>query len=119
MDGSSTTSRKVGVFVAIALAVISVLIIGFSKGASIFTPGYTLVVKSENVGGLKAGASVMMAGVPIGSVRSIDLSPDGRYVIVRCRILKRYRIHGDARFEIEQSGFLGDQYISIVPTLNA
>jgi phospholipid/cholesterol/gamma-HCH transport system substrate-binding protein len=40
-------------------------------------------------------------------------------VAIRCRIEKPVTIFGDARFEIEQSGFLGDQFVSILPTKNA
>jgi phospholipid/cholesterol/gamma-HCH transport system substrate-binding protein len=118
MDDTTRTSRKVGLFVVIALAIIGGLILNFSKGASVFRPSYTITVQAENVGGLVSGAGVMMAGVPIGSVRSMDLSPDGKVVLIRCKILKRYPIHSDARFGIEQSGFLGDQFISITPTDN-
>jgi len=34
------------------------------------------------------------------------------------RILSTYKVYKDARFVIEQQGFLGDQYIAIVPTKN-
>jgi phospholipid/cholesterol/gamma-HCH transport system substrate-binding protein len=34
------------------------------------------------------------------------------------RIYKDYPIHGDARFVIEQAGFLGDQFVSVIPTDN-
>jgi phospholipid/cholesterol/gamma-HCH transport system substrate-binding protein len=33
-------------------------------------------------------------------------------------IQDKYKIHGDARFVIEQIGFLGDQYVAIYPTKN-
>jgi ABC-type transporter Mla subunit MlaD len=39
-------------------------------------------------------------------------------MFIRCAILKKFTIHRDALIEIQQSGFLGDQYISITPTLN-
>jgi phospholipid/cholesterol/gamma-HCH transport system substrate-binding protein len=34
-------------------------------------------------------------------------------------IYKNFKIYHDARFIIEQSGFLGDEYVSIIPTTNA
>ena len=80
MDDTTRISRKVGLFVVIALAIIGGLILNFSKGASVFRPSYTITVQAENVGGLVSGAGVMMAGVPIGSVRSMDLSPDGKEI---------------------------------------
>src|SRR5207249_3109229 len=55
----------------------------------------------------------------IGSVASIDLDPSGRAVILHVRILGRYRVHGDALFTIQQQGFLGDQFVSVIPGRNA
>jgi phospholipid/cholesterol/gamma-HCH transport system substrate-binding protein len=35
------------------------------------------------------------------------------------KLYSEYPIYHDARFVIEQSGFLGDQYVSVIPTTNA
>ena len=113
------TATKVGLFVLLALILTALLLVNFSKGRGLFTPSYRVIVGSENVGGLKPGASVLMSGVPVGSVESIELTDDGRSVLIITRILKRFSIHADARFEIEQSGFLGDQFVSIVADKNA
>jgi phospholipid/cholesterol/gamma-HCH transport system substrate-binding protein len=112
-------ARTVGLFVFIALVLLGALILNFSKGAGVFTPTYAIVIESANVGGLARGAKVMLSGVPVGTVELVELGADGRAVLITCRILKRHAIHRDARFEIEQSGFLGDQFVSVVPTLNA
>jgi len=115
----SRLAWKVGVFVLGALVLLAALLIQFSKGAELFASSYEILLKTKNVGGIKKGASVLMAGVPVGSVRSAELTPDGRAVVVRLRIQKQCAIHGDANFYIEQAGFLGDQYVSVVPTTNA
>ncbi len=115
---ASNNSRKVGLFVALALAIVAALILNFRKGQGLFTPAYDVTVIAESVGGLKPGAPVSMSGVPVGSVTSIELTPDGRAVSIQCRILRRYEIYSDAKFDIETSGFLGDQYVSIVPGEN-
>ncbi|HZI32642.1 MAG TPA: hypothetical protein VFF11_09880, partial [Candidatus Binatia bacterium] len=44
--------------------------------------------------------------------------PDGKSVTIDLKIYDEFPIYGDARFVIEQSGFLGDQYVSIIPTTN-
>ena len=110
---------RVGVFVFIGLVVLAGLLLQFSKGASLFKPTYNLYLKAKNVGGLKTGASVLMAGVPIGTVSDIELSPQGTNVTITLKIYNKYNVHQDARVLIEQSGFLGDQYIAVVPTFNA
>ena len=113
-----TPVAQVGLFVLVGLFLIGGLLLRFSKGASFWSSGRTVLVSAGNVGGLAVGAPVNMSGVRIGSVEAISLSADGRRVLIRCRIQKPVTIFGDARFEIEQSGFLGDQFVAIIPTKN-
>ena len=109
---------KVGLFVLVCLVLLGLLVLNFSKGLTFFTPTYTLRLRTSNVGGIKREASVLMAGVPVGTVTGAELSPDGRTVTVFLKILKRYQIHGDAVFAIDSMGFLGDQYVAIIPGKN-
>jgi phospholipid/cholesterol/gamma-HCH transport system substrate-binding protein len=109
---------RVGVFVFIGLLALAALLLQFSKGTSLFKPTYNLFLKTSNVGGLKRHASVLMSGVPIGTVSDIELNPQGTNVIITLKIYKKYEIRKDAIVRIEQSGFLGDQYVAIVPTFN-
>jgi phospholipid/cholesterol/gamma-HCH transport system substrate-binding protein len=94
------------------------LLLQFSKGASIFRPTYNLYLVAKDVGGLKKSASVLMSGVQVGTVSEIRLNPQGTNVTITLKLYKQYEIHKDAQFSIEQSGFLGDEYVSIAPTLN-
>lgn len=110
---------KVGLFVLVGLVLMAGLVILFSKGLAAWHPTYELRLRSPTVGGLLKNASVLMAGVPVGKVGEPQLAEDGRSVIVPLRILGHVRIHRDARFVIEQAGFLGDQYVAIIPTANA
>jgi phospholipid/cholesterol/gamma-HCH transport system substrate-binding protein len=110
---------KVGLFVSIGLALVAGLLIEFSKGGDFFERTYDIRLQSANVSGLKVRAAVLMAGVRVGDVSDISLASDGKSVTLILRIRMRYRIHQDARFIIEQSGFLGDEYVAIEPTANA
>src|ERR1700743_2634205 len=67
---------RVGLFVFIGLAVLGVMLLQFSKGASLFRPAYDLYLKAKNVGSLKTRASVLMSGVQIGTVSDIQLNPE-------------------------------------------
>ncbi len=109
---------KVGVFVFIGLVLIAVLLLQFSKGLTLFQSTYDISLRSPNVSGLKNKAAVLMSGVQVGTVADIQLAPDGRTVTITLRIFSNYVIRKDARFVIEQSGFLGDQYVAIIPTEN-
>ena len=114
----SRLESKVGLFVFIGLVLLAVLLIQFSKGTSLFHGTYLLKLHAGNVGGLKQNAGVLLAGVGVGSVQKIELESSGTNVTIFLQIYKKYDIYHDARFVIEASGFLGDQYVSVVPTAN-
>ncbi len=115
----TSLERKVGLFVAIGLGLLVVLVVLFSKGVSFNLQTYRVYMHTSNVGGLKRGAAVLMSGVQIGTVSAIKLAPDGRTVTVTLKLTKLVPVHRDAKFYIEQSGFLGDQYVTVVQTENA
>jgi phospholipid/cholesterol/gamma-HCH transport system substrate-binding protein len=110
---------KVGLFVFIGLVLLAALLIQFSKGASLLHGTYELRLKASNVGGLKQRAGVLLAGVQVGTVSTIQLADDGKSVNIHLKIYNQSKIYHDARFVIEQSGFLGDQYVSVIPTTNS
>jgi len=109
---------KVGLFVFVGLVLLAVLLIWFSKGTSVFHGTYTVRLVAPNVGGLKVKASVLLAGVPVGDVSDIVLAPDGKSVMIILKIYKGVVIYGDAHFVIEQAGFLGDNFVAVLPTDN-
>jgi phospholipid/cholesterol/gamma-HCH transport system substrate-binding protein len=110
---------KVGLFVLVGLVLLAAMLIQFSKGASLFRGTYELRLHASNVGGLKQRAGVLLAGVQVGTVSSIQLAEDGKSVTILLKIYSQEKIYHDARFVIEQSGFLGDQYVSVIPTTNS
>ncbi len=114
----SRPQLKVGVFVFFCLILVAVLLVQFSKGTTFFRQTYTVILKTANVGGLRPRASVLMSGVQVGTISEIELSPQGTNVSILLKIYNQYVIRNDARFVIEQSGFLGDQYVAIYPDKN-
>ena len=108
---------KVGLFVLGGLGLLAALIILFSKGLTLNST-YPLRLRTVNSGLLTPKAAVLMAGVRVGSVSAVELAPDGKTVTITLKILSRYEIHKDARFVIDQIGFLGDQFVSVVPREN-
>jgi len=118
MEKSKRLEIKVGLFVAVGLVLLAILLLQFSKSTSLFEGTYELRLHTVNVGGIKPQAQVLLAGVKVGGVSDIKLAQDGRSVTIFLKIYKNFQIYGDARFTIEQQGILGDQYISITPTAN-
>jgi phospholipid/cholesterol/gamma-HCH transport system substrate-binding protein len=109
------TGIKVGFFVALTLILIAVLLLQFSKGNTLLRKTYTVILKTSNVGGLRNKASVLLSGVQVGTVSAIKLSPEGTNVSVYLKLYSEYKLRDSARFNIEQSGFLGDQFVAIYP----
>jgi phospholipid/cholesterol/gamma-HCH transport system substrate-binding protein len=109
---------RVGLFVFIGLALLAALLLQFSKGLTFFRPTDSIILHASSVGGLKIRSYVLMAGVQIGTVSDIQLALGGTNVAITLKIFRQHKIYKDARFTIEQSGFLGDQYVSITPTKN-
>jgi len=111
-------SLIVGLFVFVGLGLIAGLILLFQRNINL-APTYTLLLKAPNVGLVIPNATVRMAGVPVGFVDRIELAPDGRSVNLYLEIFRKYAIHTDAQFLIEQVGFLGDQFVAIAPRSNS
>ena len=109
---------KVGLFVFIGLMLLAVLLIQFSKGTSLFHSTYTLRLHAVTAGNLKPRAGVSLAGVPIGSISDIKLDSDSKAVTIFLKIYQDNKIYHDARFSIQQSGFIGDQFVAVEMTDN-
>jgi len=107
---------KVGLFILCGLVLVGGMTVLFSRNSFSYRESYQLQLLSGNVGGIKAGARVLMRGVPVGNVKSVQLNEGGTNVTIFLRIDPQYKLHSDARFEIEQAGFLGDQFVAIYPT---
>lgn len=107
---------KVGIFVLLGLGLLGGLTILFSRGTSFYKDYYELRLQSGNVGGIKAGAKALMRGIQVGNVKRTKLDDGGQSVTIFLKIESQFKLYSDARFEIEQAGFLGDQFIAIYPT---
>ena len=106
---------KVGLFVFIGLVLLATLLLEFSKGASLFAQTYELRLVTSNAGAIKPKAAVLMAGLPVGSVLKSEFNPDNKSVMIYLTIYRRFPIQTNSVFGIDQSGFLGDQFVAVTP----
>jgi phospholipid/cholesterol/gamma-HCH transport system substrate-binding protein len=74
---------------------------------------YQVTARFNDVSGLKEGAAVELAGVPIGRVQSIVLSNDRAQLIMQ--IQDGLEITSDAIASIRTRGIIGDKYVRITP----
>jgi len=75
---------------------------------------YNVLAKFDNIGGLKVGAPVSMAGVDIGRVSAIKLDTSEYKAAVTLSIERSYsHIPDDSDAAIQTSGLRGANYIAI------
>jgi phospholipid/cholesterol/gamma-HCH transport system substrate-binding protein len=75
---------------------------------------YEVTAQFENIGSLKPGAAVSMAGVTVGRVDTITFDQNVYKAVVRMKIASDYnRIPSDSDAAIMTAGLLGGQYVGI------
>lgn len=109
---SLTLEFWVGLFTLAGVAAVGYLAVGLAGVQFGTGTRYTLLSDFDNVSGLKYGASVEIAGVPIGEVASIDLK-QGKKAIVTLLIDNDIKIVDDDIASIRTKGIIGDRYVKI------
>jgi phospholipid/cholesterol/gamma-HCH transport system substrate-binding protein len=108
-----------GLFVLLgfaALAFLTTQLPGTSLKLSGGDTGYRVTAQFDNIGDLKEGSPVTMAGVRIGRVESIRFDPRVFKAEVALRIEKQYsEIPEDSDASIQTAGLLGGKYVGIGP----
>lgn len=105
----------VGIFMMIGLACIGYLTIQLGKMQLMGGDHYPVTARFQSVAGLKPGAEVVIAGVPIGKVEEIRLDPDRLVALVRMRVRNGIELTDDSIASVKTSGLIGDKYIRISP----
>jgi phospholipid/cholesterol/gamma-HCH transport system substrate-binding protein len=75
----SIAKMRVGIFVTIALLLLAAIILQQSWGVSWFTSSVKAITYLPDVGGLKSGAPVWLAGIEIGKVTKVGIVPPEIY----------------------------------------
>lgn len=106
----------VGLFVLLGAVAIMFLALKVGNlGTMNFGPGYTLVARFDNIGGLKPRAPVKSAGVVVGRVESIGFDDKTFQASVVLRMSADVHFPKDSSAKILTSGLLGEQYIGLEP----
>lgn len=119
MRANRTLEVGTGLFVLLGFAALAFLTTQLpSSGLKLGGPkaGYRVTAKFDNIGDLKAGSSVSMAGVNIGQVESIRFDPQDFKAAVTLRIDDSFnQIPDDSDASIQTQGLLGGKYVGIGP----
>jgi phospholipid/cholesterol/gamma-HCH transport system substrate-binding protein len=116
----SSTTRTVeistGLFVLLGFASLFFMVTQITN-RELSTNGsgsYEVMAQFENIGSLKPGAAVSMAGVTVGRVDTITFDQNVYKAVVRMKISADYnRIPSDSDAAIMTAGLLGGQYVGI------
>jgi phospholipid/cholesterol/gamma-HCH transport system substrate-binding protein len=109
---------RVGMMVLISLAVLAVGIFFISGQVGFLSRRYELKTFFSSAGGVREGSEVRLAGIPVGNVSHIRISPftdPARAVEIDMRISRHYQdqIRGDSTASLETAGLLGEAYVDI------
>lgn len=103
----------VGIFVLLGLLSFAYLSIQLGRLEIIGAGYYTVEAKFERAGGIRTGASVEIAGVEIGRVKSVGL--ENYEAVIMMFIHKDVKIQEDAIASIRTKGIIGEKFVQITP----
>jgi phospholipid/cholesterol/gamma-HCH transport system substrate-binding protein len=116
MPKSRTLSVGTGLFIVLGFAALLFLTTqttsrGLSFGSK---PHYDVTAKFDNIGDLKVGSPVSMAGVEIGRVVGIAFDPKDYKAVVTMSISDKYnQIPSDSDASIYTQGLLGGKFVGL------
>ncbi len=103
----------VGVFVLIGVVCLGYLAIKLGKLELVGGNYYELQADFSSTSGLKKGASVEIAGVEVGRVKTIGLKEDQAKVVLA--IDEGIPIYNDAIASIKTRGIIGEKFMELSP----
>ena len=104
----------VGAFVLAGMLAIGYLAVMIGGGKLAGPDTYTIKARFTNSGGLVAGSSVLIAGVPVGRVHRVSLDPHYA-AIVELRLNKDIQLPSDTIASIKTTGLIGDKFVALSP----
>ena len=103
----------VGLFIIAGVLCLAYLSIRLGKIDIVGKKGYEIYGVFSNIGGLKVGSSVEIAGLNVGQVKSITLENYQANVILN--LPKDLKVQEDAIVSVKTRGLIGEKYIEITP----
>lgn len=104
----------VGFFLLLGILSLAYISINLGKLEIVGRDGYTVYAEFEKAGGIKPKAIVEMAGVEVGTVKSVGITSDYR-ARVELTIDKDIKLQEDVIASIKTKGLIGEQFLQISP----
>ena len=114
---SNSRATAVGVFVLIGLLCLAYMTIKLGKMEFFSNEGFELQAVFTNVSGLRVGADIEMAGIPVGHVSKISLrrTDTDTTAIVTLRFNQDLKLPDDTIASVKTAGLIGDKFIAVAP----
>jgi phospholipid/cholesterol/gamma-HCH transport system substrate-binding protein len=103
----------VGAFVLVGIVCLGYLSIKLGKLELIGGDLYEIDAQFNSASGLKPGATVEIAGVEVGRVRSIMLKEDR--AMVRLAVQNGTKLYSDTIASIKTRGIIGEKFLALSP----
>jgi phospholipid/cholesterol/gamma-HCH transport system substrate-binding protein len=107
------TEVVVGFFLLLGLLALGYLAVKLGRMELVGSGGYTLHATFSDVGGLRTGSPVEIAGVEVGWIESITLKDYQAQVTLRVK--ERVKLPEDSIISIRTKGLIGEQIVKISP----
>lgn len=105
----------VGMFVLLSIAAASYLSVVLGESSPFSKLGYDVTARFSSSTGLKSGAILEIAGVPVGKVKSITLDREEYESIVILNINSGIQLTDDTIASIRTAGIIGDRFVKLTP----
>lgn len=102
----------VGLFVVVGILALAYLSISLA-GLQMLRDTYSIEARFSNVGSLQPGAPVKLAGVPVGTVESVELEDYTAHTVLS--IEEGLELPTDTMASIEVAGIMGKPHVSLSP----
>lgn len=104
----------VGFFLLLGILSLGYVSVKLGKLEIVGKDGYTLYAEFEKAGGIKPKARIEIAGVEVGTVKSIRITDEYR-ALVEFSLDRGIKLQEDAIASIKTKGLIGEQYVQITP----
>jgi len=104
----------VGFFVLIGLVAILYLAIQIGSARLLGGDTYSLTAQFSSAAGVSEGGRVEIAGVPVGTVKRIELD-ETYYALLTIELPKHIELDADTIAAVKTAGLIGDRYIELSP----
>lgn len=107
------TEISVGLFMIMGMVCLAYLSVNLGSVALFGSDSYSISATFGSIEGLEPGASVEIAGVPVGKVKRIMLEENN--ALVEMEIKNGTEISDDTIASIRTKGVIGDKFIKLSP----